>query len=485
MPYKEHAPAGPALLGYDPWSELPEDHLARLVDKVVDSVEVPEERSGLGQSGYHPHLLAKVLLYAYATGVFSSRRMDANCGDSLAYLYLTRGSRPSYHVLSDSRTLYKDLLERVWLALLATASSEGMPRVGRIDVDATRIKANSSGDLVISAADYDELIDRLTELLERSREVDARESEEGVSVKTQTGVDASKVQIRTVVRSLGKEAPVGEISPKMLVRLDECVKALETAKKSELKHVSLSDPDARFMPIGASKWVSMGHALEVAADSGLLVAGGTTNAPIDTGRLSGLVEAAKAVTGKVDEVAADSGYFDANQLVELMDSGVNVVVPDATTASNMRRGEFPDQSDRVQFERMEDRDAYRCPQGNVLTLRRREPNGRAQYEAVRSCRGCPLADKCLQRPNARRRTIWVRSQAERITPYLAGFADPSVQAKYYARGPGVETVFALLKRILGFRQWSVRGSDKVAAEASLLKCAYQVRKLQSWTTRAA
>ena len=487
MAYKPHPPAGPSLIGYDPAQELAPDHLARFVDRVVDSVPVPAERSHLGQSGYHPAMLAKLLLYAYATGVFPSRRIAQNCCEHLAYIYLSRGQRPNYHLICDARVDYKQYLEQIWLVLVANAASEGMHAVGRLAIDSTRIKANASGELVVKQEDYDALRARLGELLTRAAESDAKEDLEGQAVPNRTGVDASRLSIRKVVRSLGEEVPDGEITKRCAQRIGECIEAVSQAAKEGRKHVSLSDPDARMMPVGSHRTVAMGHALEAAVDSGILVAGGTTNRASDCGRLLPLVKDASVHDpAQVSEVVADSGYFSAPDVVELQDAGVDVVVPDSTTASQMRRGREISPAGAVHFEPVEGINAYRCPQGNVL-YRRDKPDksGRVTYRAHRECTGCPLAAICLTNPSAKRRTLSIRLHADRITPYLRGFSDSQIQSKYYARGPGVETVFAVLRRILGFSQWSVRGAEKVASEAELLKCAYQARKIQSQRLKVA
>jgi len=198
--------------------------------------------------------------------------------------------------------------------------------------------------------------------------------------------------------------------------------------------------------------------LEVAADSGLLVAGGSTNEASDTGRLVPLVEEARLhgpveVTG----VVADSGYFKEDDVAALEDSGLDVIVPDSTTACKMRRGEPLGQQGEIVFERIEGRNAYRCPEGNILDrMGKPSADGTAKYRARRECTGCPVAGSCLKDPNAKRRNMRLRLQTERITAYLAAFADPAVRVAYYARGPAVETIFAYIRRIIGFVRWSVR-----------------------------
>lgn len=486
--YKPHLPPERSLIGYDPVAELPEDHLARLVERVVEEAgDVPAEVSAIGQSGYDPRLLAKLLVYSYSIGVVSSRRIEQNCSENLAYLFLSRGARPCFRTICGARTSYRSYLQRIWLTLVATASSAGLCCVGRVFVDASRFKANASRDLVIAEEDYGSLIERFDEMLAAAQTVDAKEDEEGQAQPTRTGLPSSSVTVRRVVRSLGKDAPEGPISPRCKKRMQECAQTLERARNEGAKHVSLSDPDARMMPIGSRRVVSMGHGLELAVDSGVLVAGSSTSEPSDTGRLQPLVKEAQIHDpAPVKAVVADSGYFDACDIVSLESEGLEVVVPDSTTVSRMRKGEPVSQEDPVHFEKVDGRDAYRCPEGNILT--RKGPvgkRGRFLYRASKPCTDCPLAQVCLKNPGAKRRTLSVRPHAERMKPYLQSFDDPATRSKYYARGPGVETAFAVFRQILRFVHWSVRGAAKVAAEAELLKCAYMVRKVHRAEAQAA
>ena len=481
MGFKAHPPSGPLLVGLDPETELGQDHLARFIDAVVDAAGCPEAPSGPGQPGYHPRMLAKVSMYAYSTGVHSSRRIEQNCREHLAYVFLARDDRPSYHTISTARVEFREYFESIWLHLLATASQNGITALGRIAIDSTKFRADCSEDLIIKEDDYDAVIARLREHLEMARRADEQEDEEGRLVRTGTGVPAKKLKMRSIVRAVGKPVPEGEVSGRMLARIVESVETLTMAKEKKLKHVSLSDPDARMMPIGARRGCGMGHAFEVAADSGTIVAGGTCNSATDTGRLLPLLEEAKRNDPvPVTEVVADSGYFEGGHVVDLYTSGLDVVVPDATTAGAMRNGPPPPAPERVEFTKIDGRNAYSCPAGNVLTLKQKWDSGGQtfqQYKTKAVCTGCPFAERCLSKPTNKHRYITVQQYGEQVREYLDLFATPEMRKAYYARGPAVETIFGFLRTVMQCMRWSVRGSEKIASEAELIKVSYQVRKV--------
>src|ERR1700722_2981419 len=100
MPFRDYPPPSPLLIGYDPYSDLPSGHLARLVERIVEgSVGTLSRPSVPGQPPYDPRLCLKVLIYGYATGNRSSRQLERMCRENLAFLFLTRGDAPSYRTL--------------------------------------------------------------------------------------------------------------------------------------------------------------------------------------------------------------------------------------------------------------------------------------------------------------------------------------------------------------------------------------------------
>jgi transposase len=490
MGYKPHPELGPLLIGYDPVVDLPQDHLARFIDEVVDKyAAIPDKEPGPGQPEYDIRPLMKVLLLGYATGVFSSRRIAQNCCESLPYMLLVRDDRPSYHTISTARVKYAEELAWLWYCLFDVAVELGVPFVGKIAVDSSKFKADVSRDSVIRRELFKEVQRRLEAVLEQAKGVDAAEEEEGLAVRSRTGVEADRGQMRDILRQTRKEPQAQEpakLSKKMAKRVEAAIDTLEMAEAEGLSHVSLTDPDARMMGIGSRKTISMGHSLEVAAESGLLVHAQAIQQSSDTGRLPAAVEGAKLrAPAGVEQVVADSGYYSGGDIVALQDAGLDVVVPDALTACDMKRRQQVGTSSgsvhpRIEFKQVEGRDAYVCPEGNILgRVDRWSKGGRefVRYRAGKSCAECPLAQFCLVKKNAKRRTITIAEHRERLLEHLSRFDDPEVLKTYHARGPAVETVFAFIRGVLGFDHWHLRGADRVSAESTLLTTSYQVRKL--------
>jgi hypothetical protein len=162
MPYRPYPPPLPLAAFRALIEELPADHLARLVEQVVEEVVVPTPRPPRkGNLPYDPRLCLKVLVYGYATGTRSSRQMERLCRENLAYLFLTRGQVPCYHTLCSARLGEQEQLEAVWVALFAVADRLGLQRLGHVVLDSTKVRADASPEAVLTRAEFAPLLAEL------------------------------------------------------------------------------------------------------------------------------------------------------------------------------------------------------------------------------------------------------------------------------------------------------------------------------------
>src|SRR5713101_7172947 len=152
MPYRPYPPPLPLAAFRALIEELPADHLARLVEQVVEAVVVPTPRPPRkGNVPYDPRVSVKVLVYGYATGTRSSRQMERLCRENLAYLFLTRGQTPCYHTLCTARVDEKEHL--------------GLKRVGHVVIDSTKLRADASPEAVLTRAEFAPLLAELERIL--------------------------------------------------------------------------------------------------------------------------------------------------------------------------------------------------------------------------------------------------------------------------------------------------------------------------------
>ena len=360
--YRPYGEPTPLLIGYDPCTELPQDHLARLVEAVVEeTVEVEWGHYGPGQPEFDPRLCVKVLIYGYATGVRSSRQLEKQCRENLPYLFLTRGDTPSYRTICSGRHCYEAELERAWIGLFGVAKSVGLKRVGRIVVDTSKLRANASREMILGQEEYAALKGELAKILEEAEQTDRLEDADGYAGETRTGKPVGNLQMRDIVRKVRKElsqqakrfeqaetaSPVvveqtpKRVTAKMRARASCAIAAIDQAESDGRKQVCLTDPDSRMMLSGVGKRLRQCHSLEVAIDRdcGLLVATGVTQISPDNDRLKPLVERAKsAEPDGIKCVDGDSGFFSTEGVAYLIDSGIDTCIPDSQTACELHRG---------------------------------------------------------------------------------------------------------------------------------------------------
>jgi hypothetical protein len=529
MPYRPHDPPVPMMFGYDPVRDLAQEHVARLIERLVEGeIRPPAKRSRKGQPQFDPRLCLKVLLLGYVMGVRSSRQMERLCRENLAFLFLTRGDTPSYRTLCSVRKQCEEDVERLWIALFAIADELGMGRLGRVVLDSTKILANASDESVVKADEYANVREALARIIADAEKVDAREEVEGFSGDTLLSEEVSTDQMRDILRRVrkheallkkreaidesqdsgpseggdketavvfepvvcvSKEPGAGtqdtgsstkRMSDRMYGRVQEAIDAIDAAQNLGLGHVSLTDPDARMMKEGRKKRVRQCFSYEVALDNGLLVASGVTQSNTDNSRLIALIEAAKKnEPNGITSVDADCGYYSGDGILALVESGIDTCIPDIKTAHALHNG-GPLTSDRP-FIYEADHDRYACSEGNTLTFQQQRHEGGHEYRtyrATRSCKGCPLAKACLKRPDAERRTLKVAVAEQVLRPLLQRFKEPEHRRRYGQRYI-VETVFGYLRSVLGYNRWLLRGTTGTNCEGALFTAAYQIRKVHA------
>jgi transposase len=147
--YRPYCPDQMFLLPPSLLDWLPENHLVYFVSDVVDQLDLSKiesvyEKDDRGQPPYHPRMMAKVLVYAYCVGVFSSRKIQKRLVEDVAFRVLAAGNQPDYRTISDFRKLHLDALRDLFEQVLKLALTAGAIKLGRVALDGSKIKANAS-----------------------------------------------------------------------------------------------------------------------------------------------------------------------------------------------------------------------------------------------------------------------------------------------------------------------------------------------------
>ena len=135
----------------DEW--LPETHLARFVVEVIERLDLSTmvgSYRGSGSASYHPALLLGVLVYGYATGVFSSRKLERATYDSVAFRFITANEHPDHDTIATFRRRFLKDIEGLFVRVLELAREMGVLKLGTVALDGTKIHANASRHSALS-----------------------------------------------------------------------------------------------------------------------------------------------------------------------------------------------------------------------------------------------------------------------------------------------------------------------------------------------
>jgi transposase len=198
----------------DEW--LPEKHLARFVVEVIDGLDLTgmcKSYRGTGSACYHPALLLGILVYGYATGVFSSRRLERATYDSVAFRFIASNDHPDHDTIATFRRRFLKDIEALFVQVLLLASEMGVLKLGTVALDGTKIHANASRH---SALSYEhagkieaQLKAEVAELLSKAEAADQANIPDGMSIPE----ELARREGESPVESLYASRPCGRISP--------------------------------------------------------------------------------------------------------------------------------------------------------------------------------------------------------------------------------------------------------------------------------
>src|SRR5476651_1464583 len=198
----------------DEW--LPEKHLARLIAEVIEGLDLRAMSGsyrGSGSASYHPRMLLGVLMYGYATGVFSSRKQERSTYDSVAFRFVAANEHPDHDTIAAFRRRFLKEIEGLFVQVLLLAREMGMLKLGTVGLDGTKIHANASRHSALSYEHAGKLEAQLTaevgELMAKAEAADQTDLPDGMSIPDELARREDRLQkiaeTRTKIEARGKE----------------------------------------------------------------------------------------------------------------------------------------------------------------------------------------------------------------------------------------------------------------------------------------
>jgi transposase len=419
---------------------LPENHLVYFLLDVVPQMNLqpllqPYQAEERGQPPYHPTMLTTLLLYGYATGTFSSRRLRSRCETDAAFRVLVGEDIPDFRTISDFRKRHLTALEGLFVEVLKLCAKAGLVKVGRIALDGSKIKANASRHKAMS---YDYLLKEeqrlkgeIKGLLAQAEEADQEEDQaygrerQGEELPKELARREQRLQrireAKTTLEAEAREQARATEAERQQQGKPPSGNDPEQAKPEPKAQYNFTDPESKIMKVSNKGWDQCLNAEVVVNEHQIIVAADVTDETNDKKQVQPMIEqtqhnvAVAGVTEKVKEMVADSGFYSEANVEYLEGQEIDPFIA----------------TERLKHhEKIEAAPRGRCPQG--MTAKQR------------------MARK-LRTKKGRER---------------------------YARRKGmVEPVFGQVKHGRGFRQFLLRGKKQMRSEWRLVSLTHNLLKL--------
>ena len=434
------------------------DDLCMVVNDVVKALDLSclyKKVASEGNPAYHPAMMLKIYFYAYARGIFSSRRIAQALKENIAFIFLAAWQKPNFRTISDFRKKNLKELGLLFAQIVQLCRQLGMVKLGHIAIDGTKIKANASE---ASTYDRERIEKEIKRWLETAEAIDQQED-------ALYGADKT-----------GDELPEEIRDPeKRIKKLKELKKKLDAEGGQK---INKTDPDAVFMKTTHGIKTAYNAQVAVDAEQQVIVAADVTNDASDVDQLLPMVEQTEKNTSeKVNELSADSGYSSGENLKAMATGEIDAYIPDRDYQS-YQRGKTPGDFDKESFVYDPRRDCYICVEGEELHfshLQKRKKKEPLRIYRGKSCQACRYFGLCTTSRNGRSIS---RHPYEKELRQMRRKLDSELgKAIYGKRKYSVEPPFGHIKSIMGFTCFQLRGKQKVTAEFKLVSIAHNLRKI--------
>jgi transposase len=425
----------------DEW--LPDRRLARCVVEVVDELDLSamvKSYRGSGSASYHPAMLLGLLIYGDATKVFSSRAIERATYDSVAFRFIAGNEHPDHDTIATFRKRFLSEIEGLFVEVLKLARAMGVLKLGTVALDGTKVQANASRHSALSYGHAKKLEQQLKrevrELLKRAEQADAADIPDGMSIpeelERREARMAAIAEAKRKIEARVSEREQAEYEAKLKARAEREQRtgrkpggrppAPPSGKVDDKEQINLTDEESRIMPVAGGGFDQCYNAqAAVAAGSLLIVAHDVTQAANDKQQLVPIVDRIQALPdelGRVKDLLADNGYLSEANVDHCVEVGIAPLI--------------------------------------ALGRERHHQSWRQRFK--KAPKEPPESATPMQKMAHRLKT-------------------PEGKALYALRKEIPEPVFGIIKSVLGFRQFSLRGHENVKGEWNLVSLSWNIKRM--------
>jgi transposase len=428
---------------------LPPDHLARFIAQVIlwlDLSAIYAQYARVGGEAYAPEMLLGLLFYGYATGVFSSRKIEQATYESIPFRFLAGGWHPDHDTIANFRKIFRAEITDLFAQVLVIAHELGVLKLGQISIDGSKIHADASKSQAVSYGRLLQLERRLRtevgELMALGEQADQEDLPEGLDVEFEIALRQERLlnlaQARAVLEARAEERYAAEKAAYEAKLREREEQAKQTGRKPRGQapkpptagprakdQYNFTDPDSRIMKNSNNKGFDQHYNAQVVVDQDcrLIVGHTLSNHASDTGEAIPTVDAIPAPLGKPKAAALDKGYWSPTNVEQLERRGIEPYIATG-------------------------RDSH--------------------YQSWQ--------ERFAQQPEP------PAEEASLIVKMAYKLRTVIGKQIYGLRKSTVEPVIGIIKETLGFRQFSLRGLLAAAGEWCLVCLAYNLKRLHILVT---
>ena len=497
--YKSYAQNEIALFPLNLEEMVPANHKARVVNAVIDRLDISAIESGYksgGASIYHSRMLLKVITYAYLDNVYSCRRMETLLNEKVVYMWLSGMNRPDFRTINlfRSRRL-KGVFEGLFTQVVTMLNEEGLVSLDVQYIDGTKIESAANRYTFV----WRKRVEKSKAKLEAKIQAVLSEAEESVSKEgcdlgeEQPGEEDLKARTENVLRKMDRAGiskgrqrkAVEKVKEEMLPKKAEYEGHLE--KMGGRNSYSKTDPDATFMRMKEDHMMNgqtkPGYNVQLSTENQFVTNYGIYQRPTDQGTLIGHLGSFGRKYGRQSgTVVADSGYGSEQNYEWLFGSGITPFVKYNMFHAEKKR-KYRNDIFRVEnlFYNRE-LDFYVCPMGQRLEHAgdRKKVSDLGYVSTVsiyraKRCEGCPMRGQCHKGNGPR--AIEVNHRNNELRARAREMLDSDEGLRHRSLRPiEPEAVFGQIKFNHGFKRFRLRSIEKVSVEFGLVALAHNLRK---------
>lgn len=491
----------PELFPVNIFDKIPENHPVRLIDSVVNSLDISDilkKYKGGGTSAYHPRMMIKVLFYSYLSNIYSCRKIAKALNENIHFMFISGNSTPDFRTINDFRSkILKDSIKTLFAEVVKMLVEMGYVSLDVQYIDGTKIEAKSNKYTFVwrgSVEKYkDKLETKINSILSDIEKSIISDNQEANKEEVPKSINSEELRERLSVLNKKLKEPPKKVAKELQKLQEEHLPKLEKYEKDlkvlgDRNSYSKTDPDATFMRMKEDHMkngqLKPAYNAQISTENQFITYASIHQTPGDTTTLkSHLTSFEESYNKQSKEVVADAGYGSEENYEMLEKNEVEAYVKYNYFHKEQKRKVKNDPFLVQNLFYNADQDFYVCPMGqrmeNVGQGKRKSRNGyesQVTYYQAKRCEGCPLRGMCHKAKGNRlievnHRLNFLKQRAKEKLMSKKGLEHRS------KRPIEPEAVFGQLKNNNKFNRFTFRGLEKVELEFLLMAIGHNFRKM--------